>query len=280
MASLFLGACAAASLGPIDLLWLAATVAGIFLIEVGKNASGEVFDLATDAAVRDKDRSPFSGGKRVLVDGLLTRRQTWTIAVAGFGGGVAIGLFIAAAREPGILFIGLAGVGGAYFYNGRPLKLAYRGLGELVVGAIYGPLIFAGTVLVQRHDVPWTLLAISLPLGILISAFLWVCEFPDYEADRSVGKLNLVARLGRRRAALVFPLFFAVAAAIAGAVALTGGPRGIVLGLVFLAPASVAAVTVIQFPETTRRIIPAQAMTLMAFLAYAVGAGGGLLFLR
>jgi hypothetical protein len=61
---------------------------------------------------------------------------------------------------------------------------------------------------------------------------------------------------------------------------LTWGPRGIVLGLVFLAPASVAAVTVIQFPETTRRIIPAQAMTLMAFLAYAVGAGGGLLFLR
>jgi 1,4-dihydroxy-2-naphthoate polyprenyltransferase len=280
MSSMFLGACAAASLGPIDPFWLAATVAGIFLVEVGKNASGEVFDFATDAAVRKEDRSPFSGGKRVLVDGLLTRRQTWAIAVAGFGGGVAIGLYIAAVREPGILFIGLAGVGCAYFYNGRPLRLAYRGWGELAVGACYGPLIFAGTVLVQRHEVPWTLLAISLPLGLLIAAFLWVCEFPDYEADRSAGKRNLVVRLGRRRASLVFPLLFAAAAAVVAVANLLGAPRGIALGLIFLAPASIAAITLGRFPENTPRIIPAQAWTLMAFLAYSVGAGWGLLFVR
>jgi len=280
MSSLFLGACAAATLGPIAPSWLAATVVGIFLIEVGKNASGEVFDFEADAAVREEDRSPFSGGKRVLVDGLLTRRQTWGIAVTGFGVGVAIGLYIAAEREPGILLIGLAGVGCAYFYNGSPLKLAYRGLGELAVGACYGPLIFAGTVLVQRHEVPWTLVAVSLPLGLLIAAFLWVCEFPDYEADRSAGKRNLVVRLGRRRASLVFPLIFAAAAAFVSVAILMGAPRGIALGLIFLAPASIAAITLGRSPDRTPRIIQAQALTLMAFLAYSVGAGCGLLFVR
>ncbi|HLN57948.1 MAG TPA: 1,4-dihydroxy-2-naphthoate octaprenyltransferase, partial [Thermoanaerobaculia bacterium] len=81
MASMFLGACAAAREGPLAPVWLAVTVAGILAIEVAKNASGEVFDFdsGTDLAVAPEDRSPFSGGKRVLVDGLLTRRETATV---------------------------------------------------------------------------------------------------------------------------------------------------------------------------------------------------------
>jgi hypothetical protein len=44
----------------------------------GQNASGELYDhdSGTDRAVAPEDRSPFSGGKRVLADGLLTRAQT------------------------------------------------------------------------------------------------------------------------------------------------------------------------------------------------------------
>ena len=93
-ASLFLGAAAAAAGGPLHWGWLAVTVAGIFALEVAKNASGEVFDYdsGTDLAIRPEDRSPFSGGKRVLVDGLLSRGETWAIAVAGYALSVAAGL--------------------------------------------------------------------------------------------------------------------------------------------------------------------------------------------
>lgn len=277
---MFLGACAAATLGPLDYFWLGATVLGILLIEVGKNASGEVFDFAADTAVGDEDRSPFSGGKRVLVDGLLTRRQTAGVALLGFGGGLAIGLWIAAAREPRILLIGAIGAACAYFYNGAPVRLAYRGLGELAVGTCYGPLIFAGTVLVQRHELPWTLLAVSLPLGLLIAAFLWICEFPDYLADRSAGKRNLVVRLGRRRASIVFPFLFAAAAVGMAALLWAGAPRGAALGLAFVLPAIPAAATLIRFPESTPRIVPAQALTLVSFISYSIASGLGLLFLR
>ena len=277
---MFLGACAAAALGPLDYLWLSATVLGILLIEVGKNASGEVFDFSSDAAVRDEDRSPFSGGKRVLVDGLLTRRQTAAVALIGFGGGLGVGLWIAAAREPRVLLIGAIGAACAYFYNGAPLKLAYRGLGELAVGTCYGPLIFAGTVLVQRHELPWTLLAVSLPLGLLIATFLWICEFPDFLADRSAGKRNLVVRLGRRRASVVFPFLLGAAAVGIAALSLAGAPRGAALGLVFMLPAVPAAATLIRYPESTRRIIPAQGLTLAAFVSYSIATGTGMLIMR
>ena len=280
MASIFLGACATASMGTVDAFWLVATILGVFLIEVGKNASGEVFDLIVDSAVRVEDRSPFSGGKRVLVDGLLTRSQTWAIAVGGFGGGVAIGLWIAAVREPRIFWIGLAGVACAYFYNGSPLKLAYRGLGELAVGLCYGPLIFAGTILVQGHAVTWELLALSLPLGLLITTFLWICQFPDYEADRAAGKRNLVVRLGRTRAAAVFVILLILAAAGSALLPFMGVPKGALLGLLFLAPGTLAAFILLKHPLETAKIIPAQALTLISFLTYSVGAGFGLCLFR
>jgi 1,4-dihydroxy-2-naphthoate octaprenyltransferase len=279
MSSIFLGACAAASLGPLDWAWLAATAAGIFLIEVGKNASGELFDEETDRAVAPEDRSPFSGGKRVLVDGLLTRAQTGVIAIVGFLGGAGVGLWIAAEREWGVLPLGGIGVFCAYFYNGVPLKLACRGLGEAAVALCYGPLIFAGTVLVQRHEIPPTLLAASFPLGLLIGAFLWTCEFPDYRADLLAGKRNLVVRLGPRRASSLLWAGFAGAAMATALLPAVGASGGAALGLIFLVPAIPAARILARFPETTARIIPAQALALAAFLMYSAGAGLGLLLL-
>ena len=64
----------------------------------------------------------------------------------------------------------------------------------------YGPLIACGTYLVQTGAWNGAVFGASLPLGLLIGAFLSINEFPDYEADLRHGKLTLVARLGRPRA--------------------------------------------------------------------------------
>jgi 1,4-dihydroxy-2-naphthoate octaprenyltransferase len=280
VSSMLLGAGAAASLGPLDPTWLTVTVLGIFFIEVGKNASGEIFDFAADAAVQEVDRSPFSGGKRVLIDGLLTPRQTGIVAGAGFVGGIGLGLWIAVAREPRVAVLGAVGVACAWFYNAAPIRLAYRGLGEAAVALCYGPLIFAGTVIVQRHEVPWALVSVSLPLGLLIAAFLWVCELPDCAADRSVGKHTLVARLGRRRAGRLYAAIVVAAAGMVAALPALGAPRGAWLGLVFLVPSVAAASILWRRSESTTRIIAAQKLALVSFLAYAAGAGAGLLFLN
>ena len=116
-ASLFLGLTAAAAQTPIAWGWLVLTVAGIFAVEVAKNASGEVFDFdsGVDQAISNENRSPFSGGKRVLVDALLTRRQTWGIALAGYALATGAGLSICALREPRVLMIGAAGMFLAFF---------------------------------------------------------------------------------------------------------------------------------------------------------------------
>jgi 1,4-dihydroxy-2-naphthoate octaprenyltransferase len=279
MASIFLGTCTAAALGPLHLGWLAVTVLGIFAIEVAKNASGKIFDFdsGADLAVSPEDRTPFSGGKRVLVDGLLTRRETIVISLIGYLIGAGAGFWIVAARESGILWIGIIGVLCAYLYHAPPLKLSYRGLGELVVGVCYGPLIALGAFLVQRGQVTADVLLISIPLGLLIAAFLWINEFPDYTADKASGKRTLVVRLGRYRASRVFAAIVALAFAWLAVLLWFRLPPTVVLGFAGLFPATTAARSLWNNPEQTRAIVPAQAQTLLSFALFALGAGIGFL---
>lgn len=279
VASMVVGVCGAAALGPIHWGWLLLTVAGIFAIEVAKNASGEIFDFdsGTDQAVADQDRSPFSGGKRVLVDGLLTRRQTVAIAAVAYAIGVGTGLWIVFQRDFQVLWIGLLGVGCAYFYHAPPLKLSYRGLGELAVGLCYGPLIAAGTCLVQRGFVPRSVTFPAVSLGLLIAAFLWVNEFPDHDADRASGKRTLVVQLGRERASGVFAWIVCLAFAWLLVLPLLGLPWTVAGGLVGLLPALDAIQRLRRDFNNTPEVIPAQARTLMAFVLFALGAGAGLL---
>jgi 1,4-dihydroxy-2-naphthoate polyprenyltransferase len=279
MASVLLGAAAAVHVSQHAVGWLALVILGIFALEWAKNASGEVYDFQSgaDQAVAEFDRSPFSGGKRVLVDGLLTVRETWAIAIAGYAICIAVGLAIVLLRAPGVLWIGLAGVALAFFYHAPPLKLSYRGWGEAAVFIAYGPLICAGTFLVMAGELaPWVVW-LALPLGALIAAFLWINEFPDYRADAAAGKRTLVVRLGRQRAADAF-MGLVIAAFMLLCVSLAFGvPHGALGALIAVVPATSAVRTLRANPESTPRIVPAQAKTLLAFVLYALGAAAGLM---
>ena len=279
MASLFLGACAAAAVGPLHWDWLALTVLGIFCIEVAKNASGEIFDFdsGADPGVAPEHRTPFSGGKRVLVDGLLTRGQTIGIAAVAYLLGIAIGLVIVMYREPMVLWLGMIGVGAAYFYNAAPLRLAYRGLGELTVAFCYGPLICCGMYLVQQGTVTPQVVALSLPLGLLIGAFLWINEFPDVHADQKANKKTLVVRMGPRQASRVFALILVTAGILLIELPFLGFPRGVWIAGIAIPPAFLAARRLWVDYDHAQRLVPAQVNTLLAFMLFAVGGGVGLL---
>lgn len=282
VASIVVGAAAAARQGPIAWGWLAATVLGIFCIEAAKNASGELFDFdsGADQAVAPEDRSPFSGGKRVLVDGLLSRKETAAVAIIGYAAGIALGMAIAFGREWGVVWIGLIGVGLAYFYHAPPLRLSYRGLGELAVAITYGPLIACGTYLVQRHAVRGEVALASLPLALLIAAFLLINEFPDFRADRVAGKRTLVVRVGRRGASWLYVGMAGCAFMLLALLPVFGLPLSVWAGFAGASFSILAARRLLREPEQTSWIIPAQAWTLLAFLGYSLGVAAGLLVAR
>lgn len=279
-AGMFLGASAAAAEQPLAWGWLALTILGIFCVEVAKNASGELvdFDSGTDLAVDAADRSPFSGGKRVLVDKLLTRQQTRRLAAVFFLTAIAIGLVIVVWRDSRVLAFGALGIGLAWYYHGGSVRLSYRGLGEVAVALAYGPLVVCGTYLVQTGHLSAPLLHVAMALGLLVAAFLWINEFPDYRADLGAGKKNLVVRLGLERAAQVYVTLLATGYFWLVLTALNyPEARGLLWGLSGAAPAAFSAWRVLGSEGVTGQLVPAQAACLASFVLMATGAGIGFL---
>lgn len=191
----------------------AAVFAAIFLVEVGKNAVNDLYDFRSgaDTAVLPEERSPYSGGKRVLIDRLLTERDLVVIAWIAFGLAAIVGTAVAIATEPLLLLLGAVAALISVLYAMPPVQLAYHGLGELAVFAVYGPGIVLGTVLLFGGTLTTAVVAPAIMLGILISLVLLANELPDERADRVSGKRTLVVRLGRDRAVSLIGFLFTAA---------------------------------------------------------------------
>jgi 1,4-dihydroxy-2-naphthoate octaprenyltransferase len=110
--------------GP-DVPWILAAYAALGLIETGKNAINEYTDFMTgvDGGVDEEHRTPFSGGKKTIISGLLTPKQTLWITAFTFGGAGAIGSLLVIFKEFWILPIGIAGMLFAFLYSVPPIKL-------------------------------------------------------------------------------------------------------------------------------------------------------------
>lgn len=253
-------------------LLLLAALAAIFGVEVGKNAVNDLFDFRSgaDLELRPEERTPFSGGKRVLVDGLLTERQVVGSAVGGFAFAFLFGSYVALARDPRLLLLGALGAAVSIAYTAPPIALAYRGWGELAVFFAYGPGIVLGADWLFERRTSHAAIWASVSLGLLIANVLLVNEVPDERADRHAGKRTWVVRLGRNRAFRLAIVLFAAGFAIPVAAILFGQtPRlaGLLLGL----PAAVVAIREISKPDASVRIVQVELATLMAYALAGAG---------
>ncbi|HET8798345.1 MAG TPA: prenyltransferase [Thermoanaerobaculia bacterium] len=198
--------------------------AAIFLVEVGKNAVNDFYDFRSgaDTAVRPDERSPFSGGKRVLVDGLLTENDLVWIACLSFCGATMLGWTVAVRTSLWLLLLGAAAALISILYAMPPVQLSYRGLGELAVFLVYGPGIVLGATMLAGGTVSAEIVAAATTLGFLIANVLLANEIPDERADALAGKNTLVVRMGRRRATTFIGLVFCCAFVIPLALAAAG----------------------------------------------------------
>ena len=181
------------------------TLIGVIFLHIGTNLANDYFDHLTKNDELNKTPTPFSGGSRVIQDGLIKPRNILLVSLLFFGLGSLIGLYLNAFL-PGniILILGMIGVFCGFFYTASPLRIGYLGIGELIVGVCFGPLVVMGSYCVQATRLDWQPLWASLPVGILIGLVLAINEFPDYEADKLVNKKTFVVRWGKKKAIKVY----------------------------------------------------------------------------
>lgn len=193
-----LGIAVAARGGAFD-PWLALlTVVGAALAHLSINVSNDIFDTLSGADAANVNPTPFSGGSRVLLYDLLTMRQLIGVAVALFLGAAGVGLLLVwITGSMTLLVIGLVGFGLGLTYTAPPLKLVYRGLGEMAVALGFGPVMLLGSYVVQTGSLSWEAAVASVPVAILVAMILYVNEIPDRVGDAAAGKRTLPVRMRR-----------------------------------------------------------------------------------
>ena len=191
-----LGIAIAARQGTFDLLTAVLTVIGASFVQLGLNVANDVFDSAQGADDANVTPTKFSGGSRVIQYGLVTFRQMAGLATGFYVAAAVVGVVLLALRpSTALLAIGVAGFIVSIGYTAPPLKLVYRGLGEIAVALGFGPLMLLGAYVVQTGgSLSWEPLVASLPIALLVALILYVNEIPDRRGDARAGKRTLPVR--------------------------------------------------------------------------------------
>ena len=169
--------------------------------------------FANDYADRDADalgdsRTMFSGGSRVIPDGLISPRALRNAAIATgsvllVGSGVA-GWLVDRPLLPAFAAVALLLL---HAYSFAPMRLSYRGFGEMLQGVGVGFVLPLLGWYAQSGDLSRAPFDAFAPLVLLAFASNVLTSLPDHPADTAADKRTWPVRRGlarSRRDALVF----------------------------------------------------------------------------
>lgn len=190
----------------------ALVVIGVALNHLGLNLVDDVLDYrhAVDLK-KGGEKNFFTGGSGVLTEGLVKDTHMLGLAAAFFVLTALIGVYLACACGWPVFAVGVFGMASSIFYTAPPVRFGYRGFGEAALLVNFGPVILLGAYFVQAGTFAAEPLIVSLVPGFMMWSMIVINEIPDYEADRRGGKLNLVARFGRRTGAVLYAAGLAAA---------------------------------------------------------------------
>lgn len=278
--STILGTAIAWHNGYLNLWYLLLAFLGVICANAGINTANDYYDhLSTDDAI-NLELTPFSGGSRVIQDGIASPRRMLILSLIFFILTVLIGLYLSWARGWPVLAIGLAAMFICYFYDAPPIKLAYRGhgLGELTTGLAAGPLAVCGAYYVQAQTITLPVIWASVPIGILTALILYINEFPDYVADKAAGKQTLVVVMGKKKAVPGYIILLACVYIVVVIGTVVGTlPHAALLAMLSLPQAYRAVQGLCRYYDQTPQLIPAQAATIKLHLFTAILLTGGYL---
>jgi 1,4-dihydroxy-2-naphthoate octaprenyltransferase len=159
--------------------------------------SNDYFDREAD---RIANQTPFSGGSGVLVQHPELSRFALRFAIFLIIASIMIAIVFELVYSYGPFFLALVIFGSllGWFYTAPPLKLAYRGYGEISTILATGLIMPTMGYYVMDGAIDARIVALSFPLMCYALFFILTVELPDVEVDRLGGKKNLMTYNGRK----------------------------------------------------------------------------------
>ncbi len=248
-------------------LFVITLIGGIFA-HAGANLANDYYDHKTTDDDINPNFTPFSGGSRMIQNKMLSPGAVLSAALISWGLALAAGIYLLAVT-PGywVLILAVAGFLGGFFYTATKFAFSYNRLGEISILISFGILPVMGAYYVQTGFFSWSSVITSIPIGFLITAILYINQYPDYEADKAVGKNHLVVTFGRKKAmAGYYFLIFGSYSVVILAIVLSYLTPYALLSLATL-PIAIKTVRIFARDyEKVKELIPAMAGTIQLHL--------------
>jgi len=209
IAPVLIGASLAFAEGYFSLRNFIAAIVGVASLHTAANLINDFHDAEGSDAVNFRV-TPFSGGSRAIQEEGLKKSALIAMVVFSLLLALASALWMMKAGKPLAIPIGLLGLFIGWAYSAPPLQLMSKGWGELLIFFAFGPLVSLGAYYVITGHLSLGSFVVGIPQGFLITGVIWINEFPDYEADKSVGKNNLVVRIGPELARYLYCFIMAM----------------------------------------------------------------------
>ena len=181
-------------------LWALAAV-GIVLAHVANNLMNDLWDLEAGTDTERYPRALYA--PHPVLAGMTTRAGLLGRALVVNVLDVVILVVLVLARDPWVLAFALGGFLLSVAYTAPPLRLKKRGLGEVTVLVVWGPLMVGGTYYSAVGHVTGAVLIASVPYALLCTAVLMGKHIDKIPWDEPDGTATLPVLLGERRARML-----------------------------------------------------------------------------
>jgi 1,4-dihydroxy-2-naphthoate octaprenyltransferase len=184
----------------------------LFVIEIAASFANDFFDYKAD---KYNKQFGFSGGSGVLLEYPELRPFAKWASISLIILAVLLAILLTWFFAFPTWTIGyiLVAVFFCWFYTAPPLRLVYRGLGELP--HFLAAIMFPGWgYLLLTKTLDLDLVVFAIPFGLLGLTVILNFEIPDREADIQGGKQNFIVRFGRARSFLLINCLYFFAACL------------------------------------------------------------------
>jgi 1,4-dihydroxy-2-naphthoate polyprenyltransferase len=161
------------------------------LIQIGTNFANDYYDF-----IKGADTAARVGPRRAVAAGLIAPRVMRRAMIGVFATAFFLGLALIHWGGPWLLVIGVASIVCGIAYTGGPFPLGYHGLGDVFVFIFFGLVAVSATYFVQVGTLPWDVLIVAVPIGLLATNILVVNNYRDVETDAVAGKRTTAVRFG------------------------------------------------------------------------------------
>ncbi len=182
--------------------------------------AGVVTDNYTNL-IRQPDDREHPELVQAVSSGLLSLSFLRSTIFFSYGVAVALGLVLIAIAGWPVIVIGLLSILASWAYSAGPWPFGRHGFADPLFFLFFGTVSVIGTYYVQaamvlgpehwREALPFTAVAVSLPIGALITNILIIDDIRDCEFDIEKGKNTIAVRFGKGWSRLEFVCLLAFA---------------------------------------------------------------------